>query len=78
MNHHRIVISTEAWWFYRHAQWRDLQFACASYSAGTNSLQVLTQSAPQTFASCSATCRSLRCGGKTRRLRSRWHGMGEI
>jgi len=40
MNHIGIVISTGAWWFYRHAKWRDLQVARAGYSAGTNKLQV--------------------------------------
>jgi len=60
MNHHRTVISTGASWLYRDAEWRDLQVARAGDSAGASKLQVLTQSAPQTSASRSATCRSWR------------------
>jgi hypothetical protein len=40
-------------------------FAFAYDSACASKLQVLTQSVPQTFASRSATCRSLHYGGKS-------------
>ena len=40
LQHPNSVISTEASWLYRDAQWRDLQFARAGTIVDTSKLQV--------------------------------------